>query len=176
MEYPLLWKGRLWRVTDSDEVDVSERWIYVQAFVVSGGSHTAAMQAVLKERYPGIGWSSGLEAPMSFGLVSLASLVSLSNGSFQSTALLSSSSFVDKSYPASSSNSRSHKSRPPSSARPVKDAVSGTGDRHTPAPPRATSTASRPRVPGPTVAQKLRPKHSATPRTVGWMGSNSTSA
>ena len=172
MEYPFLWKGRLWRVSVPEEVEESYRSLYVQAFVVSGGSHTVAMQTVLKERYPGIGWSSGVEAPMSFGLVSL---VSLANGSFQSVASLSSS-LTDKSYPVSSSNSRSHKSRPPSSARPVKDAVSDTGGRHTPAPPRATSTASRPHAPGPKVVQKQKSKHSAIPRTVGWLGSNSTSA
>jgi len=174
MEYPFLWKGRLWRVSVPDEVDDSERWIYVQAFVVYGGSHTAAMQAVLKERCPGIGWSSGLGAPMSFGLVSLASLVSLSNGFFLSSSL--SSSLTDKSYPVSSSNNHSHKLRPPSSARPVKDAVSGTGDRRTPAPLHATSTASRPRAPGSAVAKKPLSKHPATPHTVGWMGSSSTTA
>jgi len=194
MEYPLLWKGRLWRVTVSGEVDVSERWIYVQAFVVSGGSHTAAMQAVLKERYPGIGWSADAGAPMSFGLASLASLSngsslsssvdkSYTNGSSLSSSVdksytngFSLSSSVDKSYPVSSSNSRSHKSRPPSSARPVKDAVSGTGGRRTPAPPRATSTASRPRAPGLAAVQKLKPKQPAIPRMVGWMGSSSTTS
>jgi hypothetical protein len=174
MEYQFLWKGRLWRVSVPDEVDGGERWIYVQAFVVSGGSHTVAMQAVLKERCPGIGWSSGLGAPMSFGLVSLASLVSLSNDSFLYSSL--SSSLTDKSYPSFSSNNRSHKLRPPSSARPVKDAVSGTGDRRTPAPLRATSTASRPLAPGPAVVKKPLSKHPATPCTVGWMGSSSTTA
>ena len=176
MEYPLFWKGRLWRVTVPDEVDGGDQWIYVQAFVVSGGSHTAAMQAVLKERYPGIGWSSGLGAPMSFGLASLASLASLVSLSNDSSLSSLSSSLTDKSYPSSSLNNHSHKSRPPSSVRPVKDVVSGTGGRRTPAPPRATSTALRPRVPGPTVVQKHQSKQSATPRTVGWMGSSSTTA
>lgn len=176
MEYPFLWKGRLWRVCVPEEVEESDRCLYIQAFVVSDGSHNGAMQAVLKERYPGIGWSSSLGAPMSFGLASLASLATGSFQSVASLAVLSSSSLVDKSYPVSSSNSRSHRSRPPSSARPAKDAVSGTGGRHTPAPPHATSTASRPRVPVPKVVQKQQPKHSAIPRTVGWMGSSSTTA
>ena len=167
MEYPFLWKGRLWRVCVPEEVEESDRCLYIQAFVVSDGSHTVAMQAVLKERYPGIGWSSGLGAPMSFGLASLANGSSLSS-------LSSLSSSADKSYPVSSSNSRSHKSRPPSSVQPMKDGASGTGGRRTPAPPRATSTASRPRAPGPTAAPKPTSKHSATPRTVGWMGSSST--
>jgi hypothetical protein len=184
MEYSLLWKGRLWKVTVPEEVG-SKHWLYVQAFVVSEGNHGEAMRAVLRERYPGIGWSGFNTNIQSFGsalsydksyrngssLSSVPSDKSYRNGSSLSSVP------SDKSYPTSSSNSHSHTPRPPSSKRPAKDAESGTVGPCKPALRHATSTASRPPVPLATVAlMNLRTKRHATPHTVGWMGSTATTA
>ena len=161
MDYSLLWKGRLWKVQVPQEIDTVNRWLYVQAFVVANGSHAEAMRTVFRHQYPGIGWSgfNGLLLPF---------------GSFVSGHGFVSES--DKSFPASASHSRSHKPRPPSSARSMTDAVSGTGVRHKPAPPHATSSGGRSPVHAGGAAGSLqRPTKTATPRTVGWMGSNSTS-
>ena len=162
MDYSLLWKGQLWKVSVPSEVDAAERWLYVQAFVTNSGSHSEAMRTVFRHRYPGIGWAgfNGLLLP--FGAY-------VSGHGFVSES--------DKSFPASVSHSHSHKPRPPSSGRAATGAVSGTGDRHKPAPPRATSSGGRPHVPVKAAAGSLqRPKKTATPHMVGWMGSSSTSA
>jgi len=161
-----LWKGRLWRIMVPAEIPDEYRWVYVQNFVVNG-SHGESMHAVLRLQYPGIGWSgfSGFkESVIPFGLCGLEigdASVSLS----------------DMSSPAFASHNRSQMRRPPSSGRGAMGAVSGTGAPHRPAPPHATSSGGRPRVPSSGAVQlTVNSKKSATPRTVGWMGSTSTSA
>lgn len=161
MEYTLLWNGRLWKVGSEQikEVDEADRWLYVQKFVTSDGNHGEAMRTVLRTRYPGIGWSGFKESLVPFGA--------------------SSSCESDMSSPASASHNHSHRPRPPSSGRPMKDAVSDTGVPRKPVPPRATSSASRPHGhPGKAVvhAKSPRTKMPAIHHTVGWMGSSSTTA
>ena len=161
MDYSLIWKGRLWRVSVPSEVEEADRWLYVQAYVTNIGSHSEAMRAVLRAQYPGIGWSGFNGSLLPFGAY-------VSGHGFVSES--------DTSSRASASRSHSHKPRPPSSGRGATGAVSGTGGQRRPAPPRATSSGGRPPAPGKAVAAPLqRPKKTATPRTVGWMGSNSTS-
>ena len=162
MDYSLLWKGRLWSVRVPQEIDAVNRWLYVQAFVVTDGSHAEAMRTVFRHQYPGIGWSGFNGSLLPFGAF-------VSGHGFVSAS--------DKSFPASASRSHSHTPRPPSSARAATDAVSGTGGRHKPVPLRATSSGGRPHAPARAAVGSLqRPKKTATPRTVGWMGSSSTSA
>jgi len=162
MDYSLLWKGQLWKVRVPSEVDAAYRWLYVQAFVTNSGSHSEAMRTVFRYQYPGIGWSgfNGLLLP--FGAY-------VSGHGFVSES--------DTSSRASASHNHSHKPLPPSSGRGATDAASGTGGQRRLAPPHATSSGGRPPVPRKAVvAPLLRPKKTAMPHTVGWMGSNSTSA
>ena len=162
MDYSLIWKGRLWRVSVPSEVEEADRWLYIQAFVVSGANHGEAMRAVLRAQYPGIGWHGFNGSLLPFGAY-------VSGHGFVSES--------DTSSRASASRSHSHTPRPPSSGRGATGAVSGTGGQRRPAPPRATSSGGRPPVPGKAAAGSLqRPKKTAMPHMVGWMGSNSTSA
>jgi len=162
MDYSLLWKGRLWSVRVPQEIDAVNRWLYVQAFVVTDGSHAEAMRTVFRHQYPGIGWSGFNGSLLPFG------------------AYVSGHGFVSESGTSSrvsASRSHSHTPRPPSSGRGATDAASGTGGQRRPAPPRATSSGGRPPVPRKAVgAPLLQPQKTAMPHTVGWMGSNSTSA
>ena len=153
-EYSLIWKGRLWRVTPDPICETDrEKWLYAQAFVSASAS--VAIRAVLKERYPGIGWSGFTRNLVSFGNAA--------------------SSVCDTSSHDGSSRNYSQSLKPLSSGRGAKDVASNTVDRNKRSPPYTTSSGGHSSVRAKVAAAPSRPPTSlATLCKVGWMGSGST--
>ena len=167
MDYTLMWGGRLTTVTVPEEVGDAEaqRWAYAQTYMTTGGNHRDAMIQVMMLRYPGIGYGPVILAPVSFA-----------TGAREGARGACGS---GRSAPASGTNRGSQTPPHPVAGPAKRGAGSGTSARHTPSPRPATSSASRPLFRQPTGAgaqQPPRPTLSATPNTVGWMGSSSTNA
>jgi hypothetical protein len=174
MEYQLLWSGHLWIVPIPVEL-ISQtekiKWTYVQAFAVTGGSHSAAMRLVFQQQYPGLGFGSATKKPVSVSSV----------GGFVSPSLASDVCVSEpgKSSPAVSLNNRSQRPKPPRPGPSLKYAGSGTSGPRKPAPQFATST---PGLPSGKATQGARGPHSGQPKPTqpakidkgGWLGSAPT--
>jgi hypothetical protein len=167
----LVWAGRLMtvEVPKSLVATASERaqWAYAQA-IATGREPSEAMRAALAVDFPGLGYGVSKAQPLPFSAAV--------NG------LETAVSFAESDM---SSRSGPHRSptqmrTPPDGGRGGNGGVSGNGGQRTRSPLFSTSSGSSPRVHGAKEGHRQPasrpPKPTATPRTVGWMGSGTTNA
>ena len=167
MDYQLLWASRLWTVSVPAEIAAQSRWTYVQAFVVSGGSHGSAMRAALQHAYPGLGYGPPSKKPISVTAV----------GGFSEPlpAIAAPVSEPCKSSPSSFSNNHSQTPTPPGPAPSATYGGSGTSGPRKPAPRSATSIPSAKNRGGPVRhGRPPRPTLPASTDKGGWKGSSPT--
>ena len=170
MDYQLLWNSRLWTVSVPAELTIQSRWTYVQAFVISGGSHGSAMRAALQHAYPGLGYGPPSKKP-----ISVTAVIAVGGFSEPSPAIDVCVSEPGKSSPSSFSNNHSQKPTLPGPAPFSKYAGSGTSGPRKLVPRSATSTPSVKNQGVPVRhGRPPRPTQPASTDKGGWKGSTPT--
>jgi len=168
--YEFVWEGRLWSVTVPEDLATEkDRWTWVAAFVIAGGVESAGWQAVLKQTFPGIGWSGAAATSTQacpYGVAVFGSGPAVGGGA------------SDTSLSGGSSRTHIHSQKRPAS-RPGPTGSgggSGNGGGYKHGAPRPTSSASSHHglSGGAAVSGSRHPRTGAKPHTGGWMGSAPT--
>ena len=171
--FDFAWDGDLLSVPVPSDILDSERFLYVQNFVVSN-SHSAAKQAVFEKRFPGISWKYTANPFQVQSFTSFSSGFSGFSEPFESF----SSRLSDTSYPSSKKNTYSQHAPSSRGAQVRNGGGSHTAEKNIRPPRSSTSISSLPlfrqSAVVPQHSSSTKPTTFSTKNTGGWMGSVST--